>query len=199
MMQGRCALLVAASVTLGLAQPALADAEGDTVMAKFARCVALGKPDRVRALLATMPDSQEEFKILDAMAETRAGCLTRAGKLKMPRPLMRGAMAEALYRKEFGNAGAVPAGAPGQPRATGEGDLLAFAVARCVTATAPDKVAALVATPRASPGEKAALAPVLATMQDCVPLDRGVRTGPALLRAKLAEELYEYRWRGKAG
>ena len=182
---------ICAAVALATPSPALADPKGDIAMADFAKCIVGGRPNAARALMKTEPASPAEYKVLDPMM-VFGGCLGR-GQLRMLRPLIRGAIAKALYARDFAAPPPATMARPDAPRGAGEADLLAADVARCLAERMPVEADRLVRARFATPDETAAFAPLLAAMPACAPTSGGVRTSKGLMRARLAEAIYDLR------
>lgn len=194
MTEFRLGKIVAASfgtLAFTIATPALADAKGDIAMAEFAKCIVGGRPNAARALMKTVPASPAEYKVLDPMMAF-GGCLGR-GQLRMPRPLIRGAIAKALYARDFAAPPPVTMARPDAPRGAGEADLLAADVARCLAERMPGEADRLVRARFATPEEAAAFAPLVAAIPACAPASGGVRSSKGLMRARLAEAIYDVR------
>ena len=153
----------------------------------FGACFAKEKPADALALIATAPDSKEEAAVFKRISRGESQtCLTDTS-LRVPVPLIRGAIAEGLYKRGV----AVPAGlllpppAPGMPIRT-LGD-----AARCYTAAHRDEVRALLAeTAAGSKKERAALDRMAADFWLCLPKFAQKRGfNPTQIRFRLAETL----------
>lgn len=64
----------------------------------LADCAAPQDPDRIRALLATEPDSEAEMAALQALYPSFTACVPAGTQLRVDRGGIRGMLAESLYR-----------------------------------------------------------------------------------------------------
>jgi hypothetical protein len=165
------------------------DAESFRTLNAFGSCFASRKTPESLALIATMAGSREEGEVFrQRISRASIVCLGGDTQLRMPRFLVRGAIAEGLYRRAI----VLPAGlaltspAPGTPTRT-----LADA-ARCYTAGHRDRVRALIDRTRiGSRDEYALLSEMAPDFFLCLPESaRGGQFISALIRGHLVEALY---------
>lgn len=165
------------------------DAESFRTLNAFGSCFASRKTAEALALIATAVGSPEEGALFrQRISRASIVCLGGDTQLRMPRFLLRGAIAEGLYRRGIAlPAGlALPSPPPGTPTRT-----LADA-ARCYTAGHRDRVRALVDQTRMGSREEYALLSEMAPdFFLCVPESgRGGQFVSVLIRGHLAEALY---------
>jgi len=67
------------------------------VLHKFAKCIAKTKTVQAQALLATLPESAEQFRLVREIVGQESSCLRDAREMRLKPSLFRGAIAEALY------------------------------------------------------------------------------------------------------
>jgi hypothetical protein len=165
------------------------DAESFRTLNAFGSCFASRKTAEALALIATAVGSREEGAIFrERISRASIVCLGGDTQLRMPRFLLRGAVAEGLYRRAIALPAslALPIPAPGTPTRT-----LADA-ARCYTAGHRDRVRALIDQSRMGSREEYALLSEMAPdFFLCVPESaRGGQFISALIRGHLVEALY---------
>lgn len=153
----------------------------------FANCYARQNTARALELIATEPGTTAEAETYRRLfRRDNMSCLGEATELFMPMALVRGAIAEGLYKRGV----ALPpnlvqaAPEPGTVRTLSD-------AARCYTAAHRDRVRALVEqTPPGSRREFAALTEMAADFFQCVPeAGRNRQFNPTQLRFRLAEAL----------
>ena len=153
----------------------------------FAACYARQNSARALELIATEPATREEAETYRRLfRRDNMSCLREDTELRMPVALVRGAIAEGLYKRGI----ALPpqliqsAPAPGGARTLSE-------AARCLTASRRDRVQALVeGTAPGSRGEFEALNALADDFFACVPdTARDRRFDPTQVRFRLAEAL----------
>lgn len=164
-------------------------------MALFAQCVTRGQPAKVRALMATAPDSAESNAIQQALARSRGGCLMTGGRLTANDAAMRAAFAKQIYLVDYPTPlSAAPAAAGTGPAvAGGEGWSYAASYADCLTAADPVAADAWLHALRDKAAEartREALAPA---MIRCVGPGQRLRLSQDILHGLVAERLYRLR------
>ncbi len=158
---------------------------------RYAECVVRGTPERVRELMALQPNAPESVETVRGMAEQRNDCLGD-GTLRASMPLMRGALAERIYRLDFPQA--PEAGNPEAPfRGSGNADLFMNDVAGCMALRQPVVLHALVVSERGSPVEEQAVREIQPALSSCIPAGAQVRLSWQALRAFGADALYRAR------
>lgn len=163
-----------------------------------ARCVAGNKTELADNLLATKAGSTEEFEIYRAMFERRErSCVRYASLLSFHPQLMRGAIAEALYRRRAADAPIIrPIEASAYTSLVRQGVMRAppshmAAFADCVTASRPAEVHALLTTTKMdSAEEKTAMRGLVDALSACLPNGQQISLAPLTMRVALAESAY---------
>jgi len=186
--------LFAAGVT-ALALSSTASATPPTVesVQKFGLC-ATGKYEGAE-LLATQPGSAEEKEVLAEFG--RRGC----GTLDVNAGVLRGSVAEQLFKADFGSIGARPRRdlieiftvstdelAELDENARKRIDYVAFGT--CVAASNPEGSTRLLGTPVESPQEKAVLTEMVGNFSSCLAQGERFNFSRADLRGALAEGSY---------
>ena len=191
----RTALILAAGLT-ALALPAsMASAAPPTVesVQKFGLC-ATGKYEGAE-LLATQPGSAEETEVIAEFG--RRGC----GTLDVNAGVLRGSVAEQLFKADFGSIGARPRRelieiftidaselAELDENARKRIDYVAFGT--CVAASNPEASTRLLGTPVESAQEKAILTEMVGNFSSCLAEGEQFNFSRADLRSALAEGAY---------
>lgn len=153
----------------------------------FGTCYAKQNPQSALELIATAPGSREEAltykKLFRKPYQTCLGFVT---ELNVPYQMVRGAIAEGLYKRQI----ALPANLKLQAASVAEVRNLSDA-ARCYTATHADQAKALIgSTTVGSRQEFAAVTALLPDLAKCIP--EGARAGnfnSTQIRFRLAEAL----------
>jgi len=170
-------------------------------------CVVDRAGPRTRNLLATIPGTSDEDRILTSFQSRLDWCFDAAeGGLSFTNDLLRGGIAEVYYHRAFPNglpaAPADPASAAAtawaQPRAAafsppgrGQYEML-HSVARCVVVRRPAAVAAVLAAPPLSVGEGTALRALQADLSACLTSGITFTASRQSLRGLLAEAALHY-------
>jgi hypothetical protein len=190
----RNALLLAAGMTV-VALPSMASATAPTVesVQKFGTC-ATQKYEGAE-LLATQPGSAEEAEVIAEFG--RRGC----GTLDVNAGVLRGSVAEQLFKADFGSIGARPRRelieiftvdaselAALDENARKRIDYVAFGT--CVAASNPEASTRLLGTPVESPQEKAVLTEMVGNFSSCLAEGERFNFSRADLRSALAEGAY---------
>ena len=189
-------LLVAAAATAAVLVPATAAKSALPSAAsveQFARCAA-GKYDGAE-LLATQPGSPEESEVIAEYG--RRACNTPAVELGV----LRGAVAEQLFKSDFGSIGARPRRETIEiftidlrelealdDNAKKRIDYVAFGT--CVAASDPEKSSRVLATAAESAEEKAALTALVPHFASCLAQGERFTFSRGDLRSALAEGAY---------
>jgi hypothetical protein len=107
------ALADAPVVTYTSADPAtLTDHQrGWLALARFGDCVVRALPAQARALVVSEVDSDSEQRAFAALMPALGGCLVQGSQLSFSRPMLRGVIAESLYRLSIAAAAVPSAGA----------------------------------------------------------------------------------------
>ena len=157
------------------------------------------------ALLATQLNSPDQSQVIDRLTGrrfTRRTVCARFRSMRIDNLVLRGAIAEALYRWEEERRR--PAG-PLTPAAPPPDTSLAARLAQaghCVTERQPEGVQRVMATRLGTENSESALAALRETMTACLPTDlRTMNFHPILLRGALGESYFLSRrdqWQGAA-
>jgi hypothetical protein len=161
-------------------------------MHRFAECLVRTREQQMVDLIASPLNSPEQNRIVRDVIGWRSRCL-RARSMQIDNVLLRGAVAEALYRQELrGRQIGRPRQAPpliGIDTARSVPAALQL-YGRCMTRRDPQAVRALVGTRPGSREERAALQAVTARLPECLPAAPERARHPLLLRAAVAEAFY---------
>ena len=165
------------------------DEEAFRMLRAYGSCFAMRQPAEALALIAAAPGSSVEADTFRRrVRRTSLVCLGGETELHMPMYMLRGAIAEGLYRRGVVLPPdlALPIPAPGAPTRT-----LAEA-ARCYIAGHRDQVRALIdQTQMGSREEYARLSEMAPDFFLCLPEGyRGGQFSTVLIRGRLAEALY---------
>ena len=172
---------------------ASADTAGVRVADGFADCIIESMPKQSRALLEMAPASTEERALLAKFGKV-SGCMgVLRGQLRMSAEFMRGAIANALYRRQYAQSPVTNVGVTNVPRATGVADLLAHDLARCLVSRVPASVHDFIVARAGTENAVTSFRPIAAEFPNCAPATGGLRTTHTLLRARLAEAIYDFR------
>ena len=181
-------------------QPTTAASRADVLRA--AACVIGHDATAGDTLLAATPYSGDERDKAVRLLRTAERCLRLRSPLATSAPILRGAVAEALYETRF--AEPVAARAPGVGSAafvraaavSGRDDVAMLTtwaeLAQCTVPQQPALVRALLATEASSDGESTALSALYPAFGQCVPRGTQLQIDRGAIRALLAESLY--RW-----
>jgi len=163
-----------------------------------ARCLAGNKAEAVRGLFATTPQSEAEVAAFEKIFEKEEQRCVRGGSsMVIDRPLMRGALAEAMYRDGAARGPLVrPIQASSYTSLVKQGVMPApktymAAFSDCVAAARPAEVHALITTTNIdSREEKAAMRGIVDTFSACLPSGQQVKLDPLTVRVALAESIF---------
>jgi len=169
---------------------------------RAAACVVGRDAAPAEAFLATAPFSSQEREKAIRLLRAAERCLRQDVPVLTSAPVLRGAVAEALYRARFAQPAAAlaPAAAAAPLLLASEvssRDDAAFlttswGLAQCAAPQHPDLVRALLATEAGTDGEMAALQALYPSFTACVAAGTQLRVDRGGIRAMLAESLY--RW-----
>ena len=205
-MRPRLLLTLIVAVTCVQAAPAGAEEQSPfaaQVMQDFGRCAAKLHRDRSISLLDQEPSSASGQKIAEIIAHNSQSCLAGNNeRLAFQASLLRGAVAEGLYRDDFPTRPALvpdtdPEFAPRKFMAADDVDPEAglrsavfHGFAACVVDAAPLQAHDLLQTEAASGEERTAFAAMADALSICLPQGESFEIQPHRLRAALAEALY---------
>lgn len=178
------------------------------LMHNYARCVVDTKRDDVKRMLADLPDSKEELEVRKRVLDSTTFCLRGTSQMGFSYTLLRGTLAEALYRKLKYNAGSAPAASPSDTYeqfvarlaaadTTGP-DVRDYAtrmgrwISYCTVTRNPAGVHQMIMAKPMSKGEAAALELLSPTFQSCVARNEAMRFDRLTIRSLLADALYSH-------
>jgi hypothetical protein len=181
----------------GTAQPAAA--ESIKVFHQFGECVVQHNRYLAERILRTVPNSVEEH---DFVQESATDSCLQEGQLGFHAPLLRGVVAEALFKSDFKAVDAPPLRKPAPvfaaltdeeaqkigPEAQARLGLLQ--VATCVVRADPGDVTSLFQTAPRSPAEDATIAKISPHLSACLNAGISFTIVPVQLRGALAEAAY---------
>jgi hypothetical protein len=174
-------------------------AEAAQTLQNFARCVVIRAPNRARDILAMDFNTDEYRDRIRSFAQTYSHCAPSGHRLGFSGLAFAGDMAEQLLLVDANGAdlAARVAYDPARPPVTARAEQETMAL--CAVRAAPQKVAALLATPVFSTDEAAALRAMMPEVQSC--LAAGVRLGlnRISMRALLALAAYRLAEHNRAG
>ena len=165
-------------------------AKSINAMHMFSRCVLRHHPAKIDALLASAPASDDEKRIFKSL-DGDADCLGNYTDLSGDPYLLRGALAEAIYRKRYSAIeaaaldGALKA-SPSSSRADAVGKF-----ADCVVDAGPSQVRGLLGTTPNGPEEGTALTALNPLLGPCLDSTSQLRLNKPYLRAILASALVD--------
>ena len=153
---------------------------------EFAACVVERRLVDVKTLLEFPHDSPKVDGFGTALASTSPGCLTIIA-MRLSSSMFRGALIEALYKKDFGK------GRPGEPSARlGEAGPQ-LELAKCIVRKSFVTSEELLKTLPASPAQKKVFQVLEPVVSSCVSTTGEEITRPQQLRFEIAEALYRAR------
>lgn len=158
---------------------------GMSVLASFGRCYAKNETARALRLIATPPTSLAERRTYIALfKKANAYCLGDMNSLSADLPLVRGAIAEGLYRQGMSIPEELmqPVPAPAQVR-----DL--SGAARCYAAPHGAEVRALLETKPGGRKEYDAVSKLMPEFLKCVPEGAQLNSSATVIRFRLAEAM----------
>ena len=164
-------------------------------MHRFAECLVRTRDRQMVEFISTRLNSPEENRIVRDVIGWRSRCL-QARSMQIDHTLLRGAIAEALYRQELrGRDIPRPARAPemldADPARNSSAALERFA--RCMMERHPEMVRPIIGTRPGSRQEREALTAIRAVLPDCLPAAPSRARHPLMIRGALAEAFYLHR------
>lgn len=175
--------------------------EAIRVMHRFGVCIARFPRYRTERVLALVPGTPEERRLIRTIAVT-SQCLEQEGELSFRWQLLRGVIAEGLFESDFAALEGPPRRRPVVPFSNvtpeelagmseeGRRLLRALDFSQCVVAAAPAEVLALFATEPASAAEDAVFARIAPHLGPCLPQGAQMAIVKPQLRGQLAEAAY---------
>jgi hypothetical protein len=180
----------------------LAQVHGETTLAarktlrEFGTCVVNKMPGIAEDAIDQPVDTKSFHKTLVVLADE--DCFS-SGELTMPKELLRGAVLEAMYLREFARgpradlktAPTFNYAAPYSRPFSGEAqNTIGLAImGDCVTRTAQDKAHELVTTIPGSPPEDRAIGAIAKYLPGCIPPMQTIRLSRSIIRGSVAEAL----------
>lgn len=158
------------------------------ILATYGSCYAGQNKTDAFELLATEPGSVEEVKTYKKLfSKPYQSCLGEVTNLSLPYTMVRGAIAEGLYKKRV----PIPASLVVTPPASGARIKNLAEAARCFTASHRAEVARLIATTKVgSKEEAAAVDAIMPQFAECIPAGaRQLSVASTQVRYRLVEAL----------
>ena len=182
-------------------------AKANAYLQRNAACLVRYDTARTSALLRSVPGSDDESRIVYAMRSRVSNCMgiqLYAKIMWVDELAERGAVAEAIYHRDYPGGIAVAAQAsPAAAWAAGKdatpGRLALDAVGRCVAASGPSAAAALLAAEYGSAAETRAIEALGPMLTACTDSGGGIRTTRMTLRGQMAEQLMRLAGAGQNG
>lgn len=185
--------------------------ESREAMSVFAACMVDKYPDRIRELLdmpVADPKTREHMK---ALLKSRCVAKANAGLLAMSPLLLRGALFEALYARDFGNGDRIEAFSTAKPQypvgqhSGGETPTDAqtqtyarlMTVGECVVRLAPTAARELISSGIGGKEEQTKVQAIARAIPRCT--DKSMTLSKSILRMMIAEPLYRLSTLGAAG
>ena len=161
---------------------------------QMGECFAKTKAEHAKELLATEPRSQAEANAASSLLGRYTVCLRHGNRIRLTTDVLRGAVAEALYKKEFSAApppvlGSAVSGMSEVASAGGHRLLTSFA--RCYASIQPESVHRLLTTTKlGGKQERAELSTMKPDFARCLPPNSAFNFHPSDVRLAMAEALY---------
>jgi len=155
----------------------------------FGTCYASRNKALALELVATKPDSIDEVKAYKRLFSKKdQSCLALASELRVPYQMVRGAIAEGLYRKGVpvpANLAVTQAPSVGQVRNFMDASL-------CYAAGHRDEVRTFLATTRlGTKSEDKGISPIFEKLGECIPEGaRSIDVSSSMVRVRLAEAMW---------
>lgn len=162
------------------------------ILHRLAECLVRTRQEQMLELLSTRLNSREQTRILNDAIGWRTRCL-QARSMALDNILLRGAVAEALYRQELrgrevGRIAHAPQALSGDPTRSSAVALQRFG--RCMVARHPDRAEAIIGTRPGSDREEAALVRIMEVLPECMPQAPRRARHPQMLRGAIGEAFY---------
>ncbi len=153
-------------------------------------CLARTRQRAALALLATRPGTAEEAAASRALLGNNTSCLRHAARLTVGRDIIRGAVAEGLYRSQVS---APPPPEPLDEKAAAAGPPLPLLAdfGQCFAQVRPNEVHSLLTTTRlGTRDEHAALVALAPELGQCFPAGLTISFPAPIVRLALAEAIF---------
>lgn len=197
--------LTAPTVT-GARAPATEFVDKRIVLASFADCLARMGPGQSEALLRSQPATDAERHAAQTLVHAHSSCMTDRMVLSMNAPMIRGLVAESMFKRRHPDWLVAAQGLPSTPPVRPARPIRASvaekgsevererafmaAYSGCIAWAAPTQVAKLLGTAIASPEEKQELLALGSSLNDCMPFGVRYQLNVGGLRTSLASALY---------
>jgi len=199
--------IAAVTASAQAAPPAPVLVDKRIILAQFADCLARMGPGQSEALLRADPGSDVEHRAAETLVHAHSTCMTDRMVLSMNAPIIRGLVAEAMFKRRhpawLATAEHLPASEPARPARPLQASVptagkdaakreRAFMIAYsgCLAKAAPAQVAKVLETAIATPEEKDAVLGLGTNLNDCMPLGARYQLNVGGLRTNLASALY---------
>ena len=167
------------------------------VMRRSIQCVVQRARRSAETLLRTISDTNAEYRLIYGPIASRLDQCSHMG-VEVSNILLRGAIAEALFRVEFSSRLPQARGAevmpirwpPGHANAADLGPV--YELGRCVVAQNPRRIHELLKTEPYSPDERSRFSELGPRLQGCLDAGATFSTNCETIRAVLAEALYQW-------
>lgn len=161
-------------------------------MHRFAECLVRTRERQMVEFISTRLNSPEQNRIVRDVIGWKSRCL-QARSMQIDHTLLRGAVAEALYRQELrgrqiDRVQRAPELLEADPARNSSAALERFA--RCMMARYPEVVRPLIGTRPGSRQEREALAAIRTILPNCLPPAPPRARHPLMIRGALAEAFY---------
>jgi len=154
-------------------------------------CLVQTRREQARSLLEAAPGSPEAAGALNAMIGRETSCLRNASRIRFRSDFLRGAIAEAFYKRDFRSP--PPAVDSAQLRMEPDGSYSLADFADCFAARRPDAVHRLLTTTRLGDNDEVeAMSAMVPEFMTCLPPGTGseVNFTAQTTRTALAEAMY---------
>jgi hypothetical protein len=192
-----CAIVAAAAPARAQLAPTYSGSEGVSYMGQeetfsairqLGTCLVQRRQQDASALLATAPGSQQEASAVRVLIGRHTACAPRNSRMGLPRDVIRGSIAEAMYRR-LGLA--APSADPTAPRDGAKPESL-VEFARCVVRASPQEVHDLLTSTRlGTRAEHQAMLSMAPQLRGCLPSSDNLQLAAPLVRLSLADALYD--------
>ena len=162
-------------------------------LSEFGKCILGQAPEKSKALMATVLDTPQEYKLARQLVLANNGCVKKYASLSMQTGQIRGAIAETILVSDAGRIkqlASAPLGAAVRPDFA-EGRAFVYSYAKCLAAADMPKSVALLQTPHGSPEERQSFVAYGETVSSCMPLKARYRVNIQDVRNHIAVALYE--------
>ncbi len=184
-------LILALSTGVATAQTAKLIPQAQA-LSEFGKCILGQAPEKSKALMATVLNTPQEYKLARQLVLANNGCVKKYASLSMQTGQIRGAIAETILVSDAGRMkqfASAPLAAAVRPDFA-EGRAFVYSYAKCLAAADMPKSAALIQTPHGTPAERQAFVDYGETVISCMPLSARYRVNIPDVRNHIAVALY---------